>query len=87
MRAIYNMVESLEFMNDPEIFIAADNSKGLKDIKEFVENKITNWEQKLPNVPKNSFKIRDILTEMKFKSSLDFPDCLDYLLYWTKNCI
>ena len=36
MRAIYNMVESLEFMNDPEIFIAADNSKGLKDIKEFV---------------------------------------------------
>lgn len=37
MRAIYNMVESLEFMNDPEIFIAADNSKGLKDIKEFVE--------------------------------------------------
>lgn len=37
MRAIYNMVESLKFMNDPEIFIAADNSKGLKDIKEFVE--------------------------------------------------
>ena len=50
------------------------------NIKDYVENKITNWEQKLPNVPKNSFKIRDILTEMKFKSSLDFPDCLDYLL-------
>ena len=37
MRAVYNEVVSLEFMENPKIFVAADNSKGLKDIKEFIE--------------------------------------------------
>ena len=41
MCAVYNMVESLEFMNDPGIFIMADNSRGLKDIKEFIEKVLT----------------------------------------------
>ena len=36
MRAIYNIVESLDFMDDVEIFKPADNALGLKDIKEFV---------------------------------------------------
>ena len=37
MRTIYNMVESLDFMNDAEVFRLADNSLGLKDIKNFIE--------------------------------------------------
>ena len=37
MYAIYNMVESLEFMDDAEVFRIADNTLGLKDIKKFVE--------------------------------------------------
>ena len=37
MYAIYNMVESLEFMDDVEVFRIADNTLGLKDIKKFVE--------------------------------------------------
>lgn len=36
MRAVYNMAESLEFMNDPEIFVSANNALGVKDIKDFV---------------------------------------------------
>lgn len=37
MLAVYKMVPTLEFMDDPEIFVPADNSKGLKDIKDFIE--------------------------------------------------
>jgi len=37
MRAIYNAVESLEFMDDAEIFRPGDNTLGLKDIKNFVD--------------------------------------------------
>ncbi|MBR3386120.1 ATP-dependent helicase [Candidatus Saccharibacteria bacterium] len=33
--AVYKMVETLEFMDDPEIFVAPDGTKDLKDIKEF----------------------------------------------------
>ena len=36
MRAVYNIAESLEFMNDPEIFVSANNALGVKDIKDFV---------------------------------------------------
>lgn len=37
MRAVYDMVISLEFMRDGEIFRLADNSLGIKDIKNFIE--------------------------------------------------
>ena len=37
MHAVYNMVTSLEFMSDAEVFRPADNALGLKDIKEFIE--------------------------------------------------
>ena len=37
MQAIYNMVESLEFMDDAEIFVPANNALGIKDIREFIE--------------------------------------------------
>ena len=37
MKAVYELVSNLSFMDDPEIFIASDQSKGLKDIKEFIE--------------------------------------------------
>ncbi|MBR3052007.1 ATP-dependent helicase [Candidatus Saccharibacteria bacterium] len=36
MVAVYGMVSTLEFMDDPEVFKAADRNKGLKDIKEFI---------------------------------------------------
>lgn len=36
LSAVYNKVESLEFLDDPEMFRAADSSLGLKDIKAFV---------------------------------------------------
>ena len=37
MCTIYNMVETLKFMDDAEIFRMADNNLGLKDIKNFIE--------------------------------------------------
>ena len=37
MRAVYDMVISLEFMRDGEIFRLADNALGIKDIKNFIE--------------------------------------------------
>ena len=37
MQAVYNMVESLEFMDDAEIFVPANNTLGIKDIREFIE--------------------------------------------------
>jgi len=37
MRATYRLVESLDFLDDPEIFVAADQKLGIKDIKKFVE--------------------------------------------------
>lgn len=36
MKTVYDLVTSLEFMNDPEIFVSADNSLGLTDIKKFI---------------------------------------------------
>ena len=36
MRAVYDSVISLDFMDDPEIFMGPDGTLGLKDIKEFV---------------------------------------------------
>lgn len=36
MVAVYKMVPTLDFMDDSEIFIPADNAKGLKDIKDFI---------------------------------------------------
>ena len=37
MQAVYQQVSTLEFMDDPEIFLAADDKRNLKDIKEFLE--------------------------------------------------
>ena len=36
MAVVYRLISTLEFMDDPEIFIAADKNKGLKDIKDFI---------------------------------------------------
>ncbi len=36
MRAVYAQVTSLKFVDDPEVFVAADKDKGLKEIKEFI---------------------------------------------------
>lgn len=40
MKAVYNEVTTLEFMDNTKVFIPADNSKGLKDIKSFVDGLI-----------------------------------------------
>ena len=37
VKRIYDLISSLEFLDNPEIFVQADNSKGLKDIKEFIK--------------------------------------------------
>ena len=37
IRAVYNQISSLSFMNDPKIFIPPDQNLGLKDIKSFIE--------------------------------------------------
>ena len=37
MRAVYNMVATLDFIDDEEVFLPADNTKTLKDIKGFIE--------------------------------------------------
>ncbi len=36
MKAVYGIVLSLKFLDDPEIFIAADAGRGIKDIKSFI---------------------------------------------------
>ena len=36
MKVVYKMVSTLEFMDDPEIFVESDHSKGLKHIKDFI---------------------------------------------------
>lgn len=35
--AVYREIKTLDFVSDPELFLAADSKKGLKDIKEFVK--------------------------------------------------
>ncbi len=37
MQAVYKMVTTLKFIDDPEVFVSADDKKGLKEIKEFIE--------------------------------------------------
>lgn len=37
IKAVYGKISSLEFMDDPRIFVSPDNSLGLKEIKEFIE--------------------------------------------------
>ena len=37
MQVVYKMVTTLDFVDDPEIFVAADKDKGVKGIKEFIE--------------------------------------------------
>ena len=36
IKAVYDSVVSLEFLDDPEIFVSADNSLGINDIKNFI---------------------------------------------------
>ncbi len=44
MKSVYEKIISLEFIEDPEIFIAADDRKNIKNIKEFVA-KLINCEK------------------------------------------
>ena len=37
MQVVYDLVCSLKFMEDPEVFVGANNTLGIKDIKNFVE--------------------------------------------------
>jgi len=37
IKAVYQQITSLEFLDDPDIFIPADSNKGIKDILEFVK--------------------------------------------------
>ena len=37
MKSVYNQVISLDFIDNPEIFVPANNALGIKDIKKFVE--------------------------------------------------
>ncbi len=37
IKAVYDQIMSLDFINNPEIFQPADNNKGIKDIKKFIE--------------------------------------------------
>ena len=34
---MYEVVADLSFLDDPEIFVAADQARGLKEIKGFIE--------------------------------------------------
>ena len=36
MKSVYNLVETLDFIDNPEIFIPPNNTFGVKDIKSFV---------------------------------------------------
>ena len=42
MKAMYSKVVTLSFMDDPEIFIPADSTLGIKDIKKFIELLLAN---------------------------------------------
>ena len=37
IKAVYGVIEDLSFLDDPDIFIAPDDSKTIKDIKEFIK--------------------------------------------------
>ena len=37
IKAVYSKILSLEFMDNPKIFVPSDNSLGLKEIKQFIE--------------------------------------------------
>ena len=37
VKRIYELISSLEFMENPEIFVPANNNLGLKEIKKFIE--------------------------------------------------
>ena len=37
IKAVYGLVVSLEFMDDPDVFVSANNTLGLKNIKDFIE--------------------------------------------------
>lgn len=37
MQAVYQTVTSLRFLDDPELWVQADKTRGLKDIKEFIQ--------------------------------------------------
>ena len=36
IKAVYNLVASLEFLDDKDVFLSPDNSLGIKDIKSFI---------------------------------------------------
>ena len=37
IKAVYGLAVSLEFMDDPDVFVSANNTLGLKNIKDFIE--------------------------------------------------
>ena len=37
MKAVYDKVSTLEFMDDPKVFIAPNKDRGLNGVKEFIE--------------------------------------------------
>ena len=50
MKAVYDAISTLKFIEDPELFIPSNSGLGIKDIKEFVElmlakykNNCYNW--------------------------------------------
>ena len=46
LRAVYEQVTDLRFLDTAEVFIAADQSKGLKEIKKFIELLLANASEK-----------------------------------------
>ncbi len=44
--AIYGLAHGLKFINDPEIFIESDNTRGLRDIKAFIETLLAKSREK-----------------------------------------
>ncbi len=37
IKSAYNHIKTLDFLDDPKLFVAPDNSLGIKDIKQFIE--------------------------------------------------
>ncbi len=37
IKAVYRQIETLRFIDDPEVFVPSDDKNGLKDIKQFIE--------------------------------------------------
>ena len=37
IKVVYDMVYSLEFMDDQDVFVSANNALGIKDIKNFIK--------------------------------------------------